>query len=80
MNELTAITRVMGIRIVLAAFNSIQQAKIRREMKFKKFFIATSFGTVISAFVGIALAYAGFGVWALVSQYLTNTTIVKKYS
>lgn len=75
MKQLTAIMRVMGIRIPLAALNSIQQAYIRREMKFKKFFLSTLIGTIISAFIGLWMAYAGLGVWALVVQYLTNTFI-----
>lgn len=75
MPELIAIIRVMGLRLPLAAYNSIQQAEIQRSMKFKKFFIRTSVGTIISAFVGIALALSGFGVWALVGQYLTNSIV-----
>ena len=75
MPELTAITRVMGIRLIIASINTIQHAYIQKQMKFKKFFFATLFGTVISAFVGLYLAYRGYGVWALVAQYLTNTTI-----
>ncbi len=72
---LTNVIRVMSIRLPLAALNSIQQAYVRRKMEFKKFFISTSFGTVISGIVGILLAVKGAGVWALVIQYLTNTTI-----
>ena len=44
-------------------------------MIFKKFFLATLFGTLVSGVVGIYMAYSGFGVWSLVGQYLTNTTI-----
>lgn len=72
---LTPVIRVMGFRLPLAAVNNIQQAFVRREMKFKRFFISTLFGTVISGFAGVGLAIAGWGVWALVAQYLTNTTI-----
>ena len=42
---------------------------------FKRFFYSTLGGTVFSAFFGIALAYAGFGVWAIVAQQLSNTAI-----
>ena len=73
--QLTAIIRVMGIRLILAAINSIQSAKVTRELAFKKYFFVTLIGTLISGVVGISMAYAGFGVWALVSQYMTNTTI-----
>lgn len=73
--ELIAVIRVMGLRLPLAAYNSLQQAEIQRSMKFKKFFIRTLVGTIISAFVGIGLALFGFGVWALVGQYLTNSIV-----
>ena len=74
MPDLGLVIKVMSIRLPLAALNATQQAYVRRKMEFKKFFIATSFGTIISGFVGIAMALSGFGVWALVAQYLTNTT------
>lgn len=70
----TPILRVLGLRLILCAVNSVQQAYIAKQMIFKKFFLATILGTVISAFVGITMAYKGLGVWSLVAQYLTNAT------
>lgn len=67
--------RVLGIRIIIAAINSVQQAYVSRHMLFKRFFWSTLFGTLISGIVGIVLAYKGFGVWSLVMQYLTNVCI-----
>lgn len=75
MRDLKWVLRIMALRLPLASINSIQQAHVQRAMQFKRFFIATLFGTVLSGFVGIALALSGFGVWALVAQYLTNTTV-----
>ncbi len=75
MPELCQIMRVLSIKIPLAAINSIQQAYVSRNLIFKKFFWATSIGTVGSAFVGIGMAYIGFGVWALVWQYLFNSIV-----
>ncbi len=72
---LTPVLRVIGLQIPIGAVNNVQQSYVSRKMIFKKFFIATMFGTVISAAVGLYMAYAGFGVWALVAQYLTNTVI-----
>ncbi len=72
---LSPVIRVLGLRLILVSANSIQQAFVQRQMAFKKFFISTSFGTAISAVVGIVMAYAGYGVWALVAQYLVNTGI-----
>lgn len=75
MKELCLVMRVMGIRIIIASLNNIQHAYIQKQMQFKKFFFATLVGTIVSAIVGIILAYNGAGVWALVAQYLTNTVI-----
>lgn len=70
---LSSTLRVLGIRIIFAAVNSVQQAYVSRNMLFRKFFWSTLFGTLISGIVGIAMAYQGYGIWALTVQYLTNT-------
>ena len=72
---LTPVLRVLGLRIILTAVNSVQQAYIAKKMIFRKFFFATLLGTVLSAVIGICMAYAGFGVWALVAQYLVSTGV-----
>ena len=73
--DLTIIMRVMAISILIYGINNIQQAYVSKTMQFKRFFFSTLIGTVISAFVGIIMAYKGFGVWALVSQYLINSIV-----
>lgn len=72
---LNPVLRALGIRIPVAAVNSVQHAYVSKNMLFKKFFWSTLFGTVLSGIVGIIMAYKGFGVWALVAQYMTNTCI-----
>lgn len=75
MKILTPVLRVLGLRIIVAGINSIQQAYVSRNLLFKKFFLSTLFGTVLSGIVGVGMAYNGYGIWALVAQYLTNTTV-----
>lgn len=72
---LASLLRVMGLRLLIGAVNSVQRAKVKRDMDFQKFFFSTLVGTVISAVVGIWLALSGYGVWALVAQELTNVTV-----
>lgn len=67
--------RVLGLTLIISGMKNIQQAYVSRNMMFKRFFYATLIGTIVSGFVGIGMAYKGFGVWALVGQYLTNTTV-----
>lgn len=73
--QLTAVVRVLGFVVVIGAVNSVQQAYVQKTMQFKRFFWATLGGTLVSAVVGIAMAYKGLGVWALVAQQLTNQCI-----
>lgn len=75
MELLCPVLRVMGLRLIIASFNTIQKAKVSREMQFKRFFLSTLGGTLFSAVVGIILACRGAGVWALVAQELTNVCI-----
>ena len=73
--NLVAIIRVISITILISGVKGIQQAYVSRNMLFKKFFFSTIGGTVFSAFLGIFMAYKGFGIWALVAQQLSNTAI-----
>lgn len=73
--ELTFLIRVLSIKLPIASFSTIQHAYVSKHMQFKKFFFSTLLGTVISGVIGILLAYKGFGAWAIVAQYLTNSLI-----
>lgn len=72
---LVPVLRVLSLSVPIMGINSVQQAYVARKMQFKLFFKATFIGTLISAVVGIVFAYSGFGVWALVTQTLTNNII-----
>lgn len=74
-DSLTLVIRVVSLTIIISGIKGIQQSYVSRNMLFKRFFFATSGGTVFSAFFGIAMAYAGCGVWAIVAQQLSNTAI-----
>lgn len=62
--------RGIGLIVVINAYNSIQVAKVTRDLQFRKIFIATISSVVLSAFCGIAAAVSGLGLWALVIQQL----------
>ena len=72
MPDLTPVIRVLGLTLIVSGLKSVQQAYVSRHMLFKKFFFSTIGGTIAAAIVGIGMAVYGFGVWALVGQYLVN--------
>lgn len=73
--ELVSIVRVISFTIVISGVKGVQQSYVSRNMLFKRFFYATIGGTIFSALLGVTMAYAGFGVWAIVAQQLSNTAI-----
>ncbi len=73
--SITIIIRVMGLRLIVASINTVQHAYVAKHMIFKKFFWSTLIGTIVSGILGVCFVYAGYGVWALVIQYMSNTVI-----
>lgn len=67
--------RVLALMLFPGAFNSVQLARVTRELNFKKIFWGNIGGIVVSGAVGIVLAYMGAGLWALVAQTLLNVTV-----
>ena len=75
MPELTPVVRVMSLTLIISGVKNIQQSYVSKNLLFKKFFFATLGGTVGAAFIGIGMAYAGFGVWEIVAQNLFNQLV-----
>lgn len=75
MPNLVALVRVMSLVLLINSLRNVQQAYVSKHMIFKRFFYATLGASMVSAVVGISMAYLGFGVWALVAQQLTNNAI-----
>ena len=75
MPYLTSVIRAVALMLVISGVKNVQQAYVSRNMLFKRFFFATLGGTIGAAFIGICLAYLGYGVWALVWQMLFNTLV-----
>ena len=73
--ELALVLRVLSLKLPIASINSIQRAYVQNNMQFKKFFFSTLGGTILSGVLGIFMAYKGFGVWALVAQYMSNSCV-----
>ncbi len=72
---LTSLLRVCGLTVIISGFKNIQIAYVSKHMQFKKFFFSTLGGTIVAAITGIVMALKGYGVWALVFQYIINTFI-----
>lgn len=71
-DELCPILRVTALSLVFNAINSIQNAELHRKLLFHLSFRISLISTFASAGVGIAMAYLGYGTWALVWSGITG--------
>lgn len=72
---LEPVLQVLSLVFVLSALNSIQTALLRRELAFRSLALRTLFAIAGGGVVGIAMAYANFGAWALIGQTLAQAAL-----
>jgi len=75
-NELLVpVIRVSALTMPLGSLAGVQNSVVTRRMMFKWYFYASLTSLFVSAFIGVSLAYLGYGVWALVFQNISSVVI-----
>ena len=74
--ELVSLTRVMSSIIVINALAMVQRVRITKAIDFKTQTKITFISSIVSGIIGVTMAYMDYGVWALVSQQLSNQLIL----
>ena len=64
--------RFYSLSMLFSSFNSIQVARMQREMRFREMMYCSLAATLIAGALGIVLAYKGAGLWALVGYYFSH--------
>lgn len=64
---------ITALSLLASAAGCVPMAVLRREMRFKPLALRSLSGRLGGAIVAIAMAAAGYGVWALVAQHLVQT-------
>lgn len=68
--QLVNLLRFVAIQFFPLAFNSVQVAKVSRELNFRPVFLSTLIAEIIAGIVAVCLALYGFGAWALAVQQI----------
>lgn len=76
MPDLVVYLRVLGLIVFFNSANSIQRSLLQRSMDFRSIFAATTVAAMGSGVFGIAMAFLGAGVWALVAQSLLQSVFI----
>lgn len=71
--ESTPVIQVLSLSLVFSALASVHRAILIRKMLFNKLFSVNVLPSLAPFFITIPLAYAGFGVWSLVSGMLASS-------
>lgn len=70
------LTRLVALNLIISSFSIVQRAVLTIKTDFKTQAIISLIAISTSGFVGIWLAYKGYGVWAMVTQTLLNQFLV----
>lgn len=74
--QLTSVTRIISINLVLSSLAIVQKTRLTINLDFKTQTRASLIAVIISGIIGIICAYNGFEVWALVIQSVVNQLII----
>jgi O-antigen/teichoic acid export membrane protein len=64
--RLRPILWVMTVPVIVQAFTSVQEAQLRKQLRFGRLMVAESGSALLASIVAIVAAVLGAGVWALV--------------
>lgn len=73
--ELTSLTRISSLGLIIGALSLVQQTRLTKRIDFKSQAKITLIASISSGITGIAMAFLGFGVWALVGQQLISQSV-----
>lgn len=76
MPSITIYLRVIALSLFPGAINTIYNAKVMREMKFKIVMITGMVSNTTSCALGVVAAYFGLEVWALIISQMSATFIL----
>lgn len=72
---LESVLQVQGIVLIINALNIVQTNQLRKSINFKRLATIHIVSHIVGAVLAIALAYMGWGVWALVAQQIVASSI-----
>lgn len=73
--ELTDLTRVASLGMIIGALALVQRTRLTKRIDFKTQAKITFVASLSSGIIGIAMALASCGVWSLVAQHLSSQVL-----
>ena len=73
--RLIGLISIMGAVLVIGSAGGIHQAVLRRSFDYRSLAMRSVLGILIAGIVGVGLAFAGAGVWALAAQQVIERLV-----
>lgn len=67
--------RGLSLTLIIGGVNGVQHALVAKRMEYKRFFYSSLGGTLLSAVIGVGMAFLGFGAWALIAQRVVDQAV-----
>ncbi len=74
--EMVRPLRFYAFSLILSACNSVQVARMQREMRFRDMMFCNLAATLVAGSIGVYLAFHGAGLWALVIYFFAQIAAV----
>ncbi len=73
--KLAPVLRIVALGLPLSALTQVQRVLLMKELRYRKISISQIVSSLAGGITGIAMAYSGMGVWALVGSTLVFQTV-----
>lgn len=73
--QLEIITKIVSLNVLIVSLGVVQRAKLSISLNFKLQAKASLIAVIAGGIIGVALAYRGYGAWALVMQSLLSNCL-----
>jgi len=73
--EVTAVLVAVSVIFVVSGVERTPNDMLVRALRFRDFYVSSTIATLLSVVVGIAIAVAGGGVWALAAMAITEAVV-----
>ncbi len=73
--RIESVLKLLSFSFIIAGFSVQQKALLEKELSFQKLSLIELFSSAFAFLVAVYLALNGFGVWSLVWQVISNTSL-----
>lgn len=70
-----AVLCALSATLLIDGLRAVHEARLRREFRYKQLAARSVFAAILGGVIGVALAFAGWGVWALVASRVMTSCL-----